>query len=179
LILTGLTYGSEAPSGSPSVSPKARLTIATSQDLMLLQPLDSPFYLKLRCQLELTYIFLFTCGCLAGGLDKCPTFLSQFLAQLVAQFLAQFLLNSWPISTYPSRYNQPNTMDIGLPASSPSRVNLCRRRRCQHVVVWIPGPIPTTSTSNSLIWPLKTKGIAYLHYLSALIIGITLIIKQP
>jgi hypothetical protein len=66
-ILTGLTYGSGSPSVSPTVSPKARLTIATSQDPMLLQLLDSPFYLKLRCQLELTYILPFTCGCLAGG----------------------------------------------------------------------------------------------------------------
>jgi hypothetical protein len=31
--------------------------------------------------------------------------------------------NSWPISIHPSRHNQANTMDIGLPASSPSRVN--------------------------------------------------------
>jgi len=50
-------------------------------------------------------------------------FRAQFLAQFLAQFRAQFLPNSWPISTYPSRYNQPNTMDIGLPALSPSRVN--------------------------------------------------------
>ena len=46
------------------------------------------------------------------------------------------------------------------------------------MVVWIPGPIPTILTSNSLIWPLKTKGIAYLHHINALIIGITLIIGQ-
>jgi hypothetical protein len=32
--------------------------------------------------------------------------------------------NYWPISTYPSRYNQANTMDIGLPASPPSGVNI-------------------------------------------------------
>jgi hypothetical protein len=48
---------------------------------------------------------------------------TQFLAQLVGQFLAQFLLNSRPISTYPSWYNQPNPMDIGLQASSPLGVN--------------------------------------------------------
>ena len=69
-VLVGLTYGS----GSPSVSPKARLTIATSQNPMLFTTIRQFILLETALPagidvyiLELTYILLFTCGCLAGG----------------------------------------------------------------------------------------------------------------
>jgi hypothetical protein len=56
------------------VSPKARLTVATSQNLMLFTTIGQSILLETALLaridvyiLELTYIVLFTCGCLAGG----------------------------------------------------------------------------------------------------------------
>jgi len=59
-VFTGLTYGS----GSPSVSPKARLTIATSQDPMLFTTIGKSIILETALPVG---IDVYTCGCLASG----------------------------------------------------------------------------------------------------------------